>query len=185
MPLGHLHLRPDHRVIPTATGRTFSRGTKYRLRPDQPAGPETADLLPAPNQPGAEQLLRLGGPCLDRDYIDIKDELQPQRTALDLGQYGHMSALSAATASSASPGGPAPGSDPGLGDTHINNGSIGHTYTFSPTVLLDGVFGYQRMEQTRPGQRFRHQLRRPTRNSRVERARCPAEWFPERSDQRL
>ena len=34
--------------------------------------------------------------------------------------------------------GPAPGADPGLGDTVIQNMSVGHTYTFSPTVLLDG-----------------------------------------------
>jgi len=44
--------------------------------------------------------------------------------------------------------GPAPGADPGLGDTVVQNMSVGHTYTFSPTVLLDGVFGYQRQHQT-------------------------------------
>ena len=29
--------------------------------------------------------------------------------------------------------------------------SVGHTHTFSPTVLLDGVFGYQRQHQTVTG----------------------------------
>ena len=111
-----------------------------------------------------------------------QDELQPQRAARDLGQVRpHVGDSSAATACSALPADPrrVPTRDSVI--RYINNGSIGHTYTFSPTVLLDGVFGYQRMEQTVQGERFRHQLRRPTRHSRVERTRVRQSGFPKSS----
>ncbi len=38
-----------------------------------------------------------------------------------------------------------------LGDTRIYNGTIGHTWTLSPTLVLDGYFGLNRMEQTVTG----------------------------------
>ena len=40
------------------------------------------------------------------------------------------------------------GADPGVGDTLIQVGTIGHTHTFSPHVILDGVFGYERQGQS-------------------------------------
>ena len=39
------------------------------------------------------------------------------------------------------------GADPGLGDTLIQVGTIGHTHTFSPHLILDGVLGYERQGQ--------------------------------------
>jgi len=39
------------------------------------------------------------------------------------------------------------GSDPGLGHTLIQVGTIGHTHTFSPHLILDGVLGYERQGQ--------------------------------------
>ncbi len=51
-------------------------------------------------------------------------------------------------------GGPAPGSDPGKGRTSVQVASIGHTYVFSPTLVLDGNVGYQRMNQTVLGSDF-------------------------------
>jgi hypothetical protein len=38
-----------------------------------------------------------------------------------------------------------------LGDTRIYNGTLGHTWTLSPTLVLDGYFGMNRMEQTVTG----------------------------------
>jgi len=38
-----------------------------------------------------------------------------------------------------------------LGDTRIYNGTLGHTWTLSPTLVLDGYFGLNRMEQTVTG----------------------------------
>jgi len=39
------------------------------------------------------------------------------------------------------------GSDPGLGHTLIQVGTIGHTHVFSPHLILDGVIGYERQGQ--------------------------------------
>ncbi|MGH9662134.1 MAG: TonB-dependent receptor domain-containing protein, partial [Bryobacteraceae bacterium] len=44
-------------------------------------------------------------------------------------------------------GGPAIGTE-GFGDTNVNIPTVGFTYTFSPTFLMDGVFGYSRFDQT-------------------------------------
>jgi hypothetical protein len=38
-----------------------------------------------------------------------------------------------------------------LGDTRIYTGTLGHTWTLSPTLVLDGYFGINRMEQTVTG----------------------------------
>jgi len=38
-----------------------------------------------------------------------------------------------------------------LGDTKVYNGSLGHTLTLSPTLVLDGNFGYNRQDQVVTG----------------------------------
>jgi hypothetical protein len=87
-------------------------------------------------------------PKFDRDYIDIKMNFNRNERHSIWGKYGHMSGLVAAVGIFGDAVGPVPNANSGTGDTHINNGSIGHTYTFTPSLLLDGVFGYQRMEQS-------------------------------------
>ena len=87
-------------------------------------------------------------PILDRDYADGKINFNRQwkdrtfgaTTVVCRAASGGVGAFGTAV-------GPAPGADPGLGNTVVQNMSVGHTYTFSPTVLLDGVFGYQRQDQ--------------------------------------
>ena len=41
--------------------------------------------------------------------------------------------------------------EPSLGDTRTYVGGIGHTWTLSPTLVLDGNFGYLQMDQTVTG----------------------------------
>jgi hypothetical protein len=41
--------------------------------------------------------------------------------------------------------------NPSLGDTRVYVGGIGHTWTISPTLVLDGNFGYYQMNQTVTG----------------------------------
>src|ERR1039458_5091796 len=54
----------------------------------------------------------------------------------------------AVRASSEWRGGPAPGADPGLGNTTVQVATIGHTYTFTPNLVLTGNFGLNRLDQT-------------------------------------
>lgn len=105
-------------------------------------------FYPLPNLAGGQNnYFAAAVPKFDRDYIDTKLNWNRSERHQIWGKYGHMSALVSGSPIFGQGGGPAPGADPGVGDTKINNGSIGHTYTFSPTVILDGVFGYQRQDQ--------------------------------------
>jgi hypothetical protein len=87
-------------------------------------------------------------PVLDRDYTDGKVNYNLSQKSTIWGRYGRMWATSGGVGLFGDAVGPAPGTDPGLGDTVVQNMSVGHTYVFSPTVLLDGVIGYQRQKQT-------------------------------------
>jgi hypothetical protein len=134
------------------SGRTPFPGNK--IDPSRFSIPATKiqGYFPDPNLPGqAANYFASAVPLFNRDYIDAKINWNPSEKQTVWGKYGHMSALVGGHGIFGVAGGTAPGSDPGLGDTHINNGSIGHTHTFTPTVLLDGVFGYQRMQQNVKG----------------------------------
>jgi outer membrane receptor protein involved in Fe transport len=93
-------------------------------------------------------------PQFNRQYNDIKINWQRSSNHMIWGRYGIMTALVGGRGIFGDGIGPAPGSDPGLGDTKVQNTSVGHSMTISPTVLLDGVFGFQRQDQTVQGQDF-------------------------------
>ena len=68
--------------------------------------------------------------------------------------------------------------NPSLGDTRIYVGGIGHTWTLSPTLVLDGNFGYLQIEPDGDRPRLRHQLqhraRDPGRQRRLRALHRPA-----------
>ncbi len=140
---------------PDGTGRQPFAGNKIPLSRIVPQATKVNAFYPHANLPGGESnYFATGVPKFDRDYIDVKINFNRNDRHQIWGKYGHMSALVGGTPIFGQGGGPAPGADPGLGDTKINNGSLGHTYTFSPTVLLDGIVGYQRQDQTVQGTDF-------------------------------
>jgi len=100
---------------------------------------------PAPNVPGGATLnnyTAAGGPILSRNYFDAKINFNATSKDTIWGKYGRMWALAGGKAVFGLAGGPGlGGSDPGLGDTLIQVGTIGHTHTFTPTMILDGVVG--------------------------------------------
>ncbi len=93
-------------------------------------------------------------PQFNRYYNDVKLNYNRNSRHSIWGRYGQMNALVGGRGIFGDGVGPAPGSDPGLGDTAVRNMSIGHSYTISPTLLLDGVIGYQRQDQVVQGQDF-------------------------------
>ena len=103
-----------------------------------------------PNIAGQQtsNLFAQGVPKNDRDYTDGKINYNVNEKSTIWGRYGRMWATSGGVGFFGDAVGPTPGGDPGLGNTVVQNMSIGHTYTFSPTVLLDGLVGYQRQNQT-------------------------------------
>jgi len=106
---------------------------------------------PLPNVPGNATLNNYyasGGPILSRNYLDTKINLTVNDKESVWGKYGRMWATSGGQAVFGIAGGPGlPGSDPGLGNTLVQVGTIGHTHTFSPHLILDGVIGYERQGQ--------------------------------------
>jgi len=93
-------------------------------------------------------------PQFNRMYNDAKINFNRSTRHSIWGRFGQMNALVGGVGVFGDGVGPAPGSDPGLGDTRVRNTSAGHTYTISPNLLLDGVFGYQRQDQVVQGQDF-------------------------------
>lgn len=136
----------------TGVGRTPFAGNKIPADRLSPQALKIQSYYPAPNLSGAQNnWFGSGVPLFNRDYHDGKINYTRNDRHQIFGHYGIMKALSGGTGLFGDGIGPSPGSDPGLGDTRVMNMSIGHNYTFSPTLLLDGVIGYQRMDQTVKG----------------------------------
>ena len=140
---------------PDGSGRTPFPGNIIPADRISAAAQKIMGYFPDPNLSGdTSNYFASAVPKFDRDYIDVKINYNRNSRHSIWGKYGHMSALVGGNGIFGVAGGPAPGSDPGLGDTAVHIASIGHTYTFSPTVLLDGVIGYQRKEQNVKGTDF-------------------------------
>jgi Carboxypeptidase regulatory-like domain len=134
------------------TGRQPFAGNKIPTSMLDPITLKLQSYYPLPNVPGAGTLnnyYAAGGPILSRNYIDAKINFNVNDKESVWGHYGRMWATAGGKAVFGIAGGPGlPGSDPGLGDTLIQVGTIGHTHTFSPHVILDGVLGYERQGQS-------------------------------------
>ena len=107
---------------------------------------------PSPNyagpNPNSSNFYAAGGPILSRNFFDTKINFVANDKETIWGKYGRMWATSGGKAVFGLAGGSGlGGSDPGLGHTLIQVGTIGHTHTFSPHIILDGVLGYERQGQ--------------------------------------
>jgi hypothetical protein len=137
---------------PDGTGRTPFPDNKIPANRLDPIALKIQSYYPAPNVPGGATLNNYtasGGPILNRNYFDAKINLNVNEKEAVWGKYGRMWATSGGQAVFGIAGGPGlPGADPGFGDTLIQVGTIGHTHTFAPHLILDGVIGYERQGQT-------------------------------------
>ncbi len=106
------------------------------------------EYYPQPNRPGANNNFHsAGAPPFARQQIDPKINYNHSEKYRIWGKYSNMLAPVSGTAIFGEAGGPAPGGSPGNADTQVNLFTIGHTYTFSPTLLYDGVVGFWRQDQ--------------------------------------
>ncbi len=137
---------------PDGTGRQPFAGNIIPTARLDPITQKLQTYYPLPNVPGAGTLnnyYAAGGPILNRNYFDAKINFNLNDKESIWGHYGRMWAKAGGKAVFGLAGGPGlGGSDPGLGDTLIQVGTIGHTHTFSPHVILDGVLGYERQGQS-------------------------------------
>ena len=137
---------------PDGTGRQPFAGNKIPTSMLDPITLKLQSYYPLPNVPGGGTLnnyYAAGGPILNRNYFDAKINFNLNEKESIWGHYGRMWATAGGQAVFGLAGGPGlGGSDPGLGNTLIQVGTIGHTHTFSPHVILDGVLGYERQGQS-------------------------------------
>jgi hypothetical protein len=104
---------------------------------------------PAPNLSGTQSnYFASAVPAFNRDYNDVKINYNLSDKQQVFGHYGIMKALVVGKNLFGDGVGPAPGADPGTGDTRVQNMSIGTNRVITPSLLFDGVIGYQRQDQT-------------------------------------
>jgi hypothetical protein len=137
---------------PDGTGRIQFPNNIIPASQISPIAQKIQSYYPAPNLPGtSSNYSATGGPILDRYFFDTKVNWNRNEKHSIWGKYGRMWATSGGEGIFGVAAGPAPGTDPGLGDTLVQVATLGHTYAFSPTLILDGNVGYQRMHQTVKG----------------------------------
>src|SRR5215831_18698144 len=132
---------------PDGTGRTaFPNNTIPTNRID-PAAAYMANLIPQPNQSVfPNNYLAIGGYEFRRDNIDAKINYIPTSQLQIFGRYSFSPTLVFDPPSLGAAGGDATnGGQPGSAPGRTQSAGIGATYTITPHVLFDGVFGYTRL----------------------------------------
>jgi hypothetical protein len=134
-----------------AKDRTPFAGNKIPASLLDPIALKLQSYYPSPNVGGVtlNNYFAAGGPILSRNYFDAKVNFTVNDKETVWGKYGRMWATSGGSPLFGIAGGPGlGGADPGHGDTLIQVGTIGHTHTFGPHLIMDGVLGYERQGQT-------------------------------------
>ncbi len=140
---------------PDGTGRLPFANNMIPSDRIDPIALKVQAYYPLPNQPGTTSNFHsAGAPPFARQYIDLKVNHNWTEKYSAWGKFGNMHAPVTGYAIFGDGGGPAPGGDPGHGNTKVNLVTLGHTYTFSPTFLYDGVAGFERQDQTVTPQDF-------------------------------
>ena len=137
------------------TGRTPFASNLIPTTRLSPQALKIQQYYPAPNLSGTQSnLVASAVPRFNRDYYDIKGNYNISDKQQMFLHYGQMNATVAGQALFGDGVGPAPGADPGTGDTTVRNMSLGYNRVFTPSLLFDGVMGYQRQDQTVQGVDF-------------------------------
>jgi hypothetical protein len=134
---------------PDGTGRAAFAGNMIGASYLSPAALKAQAYYPEPNLPGAtNNYFAVEPSILNRYYFDTKINWNRNDKHTIWGKYGFMRATSGGTGILGAAGGPDPDGNAGsgLGHTFVQVGTIGHTYAFSPTVVLDGTIAYQRIK---------------------------------------
>ncbi|MGH9674003.1 MAG: TonB-dependent receptor, partial [Bryobacteraceae bacterium] len=138
----------------TVAGRTPFGGNIVPKNRFSPIFDAIQRLAPPPNQVSPTDVNNLqgtyfvSGPLkLNRNNYDIKGNYNPTQNLMVWAKYSRMdSPVTGKYAFGEALGGPVLGTD-GFGDTNVSIPTVGYTYSFSGTFLMDGVFGYTRFDQ--------------------------------------
>ena len=145
----------DPATSAAAAGRAMFPGNTIPASRISPQAQKIQAFFPAPNLGGEQANYGIGAtPQFNRNYNDVKINYNRASNHSIWGRYGVMNALVGGRGILGDGVGPAPGSDPGLGDTRVQNTSAGHSLTLGSNMVIDGVIGYQRQDQVVQGQDF-------------------------------
>lgn len=133
---------------PDGTNRQPFDGNKIPLSMIDPASAKMASLLPAsltrPSQ-FVNNYDAYGGTQYNRDNWDYKVNYNPTDKSMIWGRYSISPMDIVAPLQLGPAGGDAfAGGNPGHAGGRVQSSGIGGTYTFSPTMIMDGNFGYGR-----------------------------------------
>jgi hypothetical protein len=133
-------------ILDPANGRQPFAGNRIDPSRFDPASVKMTALIPQPNLPGtASNYFASGVYEFNRDNADIKINYNPTDRASMFARYSISPSDIFDPPSLEGAGGDAlAGGQPGHAPGRIQNAAVGATYTLSPTVLLDGSFGWTR-----------------------------------------
>lgn len=136
----------------TGVNRTAFLNKTIPMNQISPIALKIQSYLPLPNLNGeVNNYTASGEPYVNRYTADSKVNWNRNEKHSIWGKYGRQWATTAGQGIFGVAGGTAPGSSPGMGDTTVNLITLGHTYTFSPNVILQGTVAYQRQNQSVTG----------------------------------
>nr|WP_321475463.1 TonB-dependent receptor [uncultured Paludibaculum sp.] len=137
------------------TGRTAFAGNTIPVSRLSQTALKVQNYVPQPNLSGTtNNFYNVGTQAMDRHNWDLKVNYNRNEKHAIWGKYSRMNALVTCQAVLGDAVGPGLCSgSPGTGDTKVQLATVGHTYTLSPTIVIDGTFGYTRLDQdsTMPG----------------------------------
>lgn len=131
------------------TGRTPFPNNTVPAALHHPAALAVQSYLPEPTEPDSTvgNFHSQDSPPFDRAYYDSKINFNVTDEYRLWAKHGFMDAPVSGNPIFGEAGGPAPGGSPGNAETYVNVATFGHTYSLTPTLLYDGVFGYSRQDQ--------------------------------------
>lgn len=131
----------------TGVGRQLFPDSRIPASRFDPAAVMMTALIPNPNQPGAIQnnYFATGTYLFNRNNADFKVNFNPTAKSSLFGRYSFSPSdlfdpPSLGTALGDALNGGQPGTAPGF----VQSASVGGTYTVTPTILVDGNFGFTR-----------------------------------------
>ena len=137
----------------SSSARTAFPGNVVPQSRFNPIFPNIYKDMPMPNQQSPTDPLNLSGNYfvsgilrLNRNQYDTKVNYIISPKMIMWGKYSRMDAPVEGKYPFGNLGGSALGTA-GAGETTTQLVTVGYNYTFSPTFLMDGVFGYTRMDQ--------------------------------------
>ena len=139
---------------PDGTGRTPFPGNIIPANRIDSVSQQIQDRIPMPNQPGvASNYTDSGVFNLDRNNYDVKINFNATNSVMIWGKYSKMSAIVTSDQWLGNPqdggiGGDGWGVGSGTGDTQVNIGTVGFTWTVSPTLVVDAIGSWSQFDQS-------------------------------------